>query len=131
MLDLVEGVKFHDGTDFNADAVKLSIERYKTDPRSNIKADLTSVETVEVTGPLQATLKLNRANAGLPSILTNRAGLIISPKSIKDAPGGNVDRNPVGTGPFKFVSWTDNDTITLVRNDKYWKPAFLISMGSR
>ncbi len=124
VLDLVEGVKFHDGTDFDAQAVKLSIERYKTDPRSNIKADLTSVETVDITGPLQATLKLNRANAGLPSILTNRAGLIISPKSIKDAQGGNVDRNPVGTGPFKFVSWTDNDTITLTRNDKYWKPGF-------
>jgi ABC-type transport system substrate-binding protein len=57
----------------------------------------------------------------LPSILTNRIGLIVSPKSIQDK-GGNVDRSPVGTGPFKFVSWQDNDSFVLVRNENYWKP---------
>ncbi len=124
VLELVEGVKFHDGTDFDAEAAKLNLDRYKSDPRSNIKADLVTVEAVEINGPLKITLKLNRANAGLPNILTNRAGLMISPKSIKDAAGGNVDRNPVGTGAFKYVSWTDNDTITLTRNDKYWRQGF-------
>ena len=47
---------------------------------------------------------------------------MVSPKSIQDAQGGNVDRTPVGTGPFKFVSWQDNDSFVLVRNENYWKP---------
>ena len=122
MLDLVEGVKFHDGTDFDAAAVKFNLERYKTDQRSNVKADLATLDSVEVNGKNQVTLKLNRPNAGLPSILTNRVGLIVSPKSIQSANGGNVDRTPVGTGPFKFVSWQDNDSFVLVRNDNYWRP---------
>jgi ABC-type transport system substrate-binding protein len=122
VLDLVEGVKFHDGTEFDADAVKFNIDRYKTDQRSNVKADIGTVDSVEVNGKNQVTLKLNKPNAGLPNILTNRVGLMVSPKSIKDATGGNVDRTPVGTGPFKFVSWQDNDSFVLVRNDNYWKP---------
>jgi peptide/nickel transport system substrate-binding protein/glutathione transport system substrate-binding protein len=121
VLDLVDGVNFHDGTPFNAEAVKFNLDRYKTDPRSNVKADLATVESVEVTGKSQVVLKLNRANAGLPTILTNRIGLIVSPKSVQDK-GGNVDRFPVGTGPFKFVSWEDNSSVALVRNDGYWIP---------
>jgi peptide/nickel transport system substrate-binding protein/glutathione transport system substrate-binding protein len=124
VLDLVEGVKFHDGTDFNAEAVKFNLERYKDDKRSNVKADLSTMESVAVTGPHQVTLKLTKPNAGLPAILTNRVGCMVSPKSIQDAKDGNVDRNPVGTGPFKFVSWQDNDSFVLVKNDKYWKPGF-------
>ena len=120
VLDLVDGVTFHDGTPFNADAVKFNLERYKTDARSNVKADIATVESIEVTGEGQVTLKLNRPNSGLPTILTNRIGLIVSPKSVQDK-GGNIDRFPVGTGPFKFVSWEDNASIALVRNDRYWK----------
>jgi len=121
VLDLVEGVSFHDGSPFNADAVKFNIERYMNDARSNVKADVSSVASVEVNSPTQVTIKLNRPNAGLPSILTNRVGLMVSPKSIQEK-GPNIDRNPVGTGPFKFVSWQDNDSFVLVRNDTYWKP---------
>ena len=120
VLELVENVSFHDGTPFNAEAVKFNLERYKNDPRSNVKADIASVDSIEITGKSQITLKLNRANAGLPSILTNRIGLMVSPKSVQDK-GGNIDRAPVGTGPFKFVSWQDNDSFVLVRNEAYWR----------
>ena len=120
VLDLVEGVTFHDGTPFNPEAVKINIERYKNDPRSNVKADLVTVDGVEVTGTNQVAFKLNRPNAGLPVMLTNRIGLMVSPKLIQEK-GPNLDRLAVGTGPFKFVEWQDNTSIKFVRNDNYWK----------
>ena len=119
VLDLTEGATFHDGAKFDAAVVKLNIERYKSDQRSNVKADLGTVETVEVAGANRAILHLNRPNAGLPTILTNRVGLMVSPNSIHA--GGNVDRKPVGTGPFKFVDWQDNASFTLARNEHYWR----------
>jgi ABC-type transport system substrate-binding protein len=120
VLELVEGVSFHDGSPFNAEAVKFNLERYKNDPRSNVKSDLGSVEAVEVTGPNQVTIRLNKPNVGLPTILTNRVGLMVSPKSVQEK-GPNIDRTPVGTGPFKFVSWQDNDNFVLARNENYWR----------
>jgi peptide/nickel transport system substrate-binding protein/glutathione transport system substrate-binding protein len=122
VLDLEGGVEFHDGTPFNPEAVKFNIERYKTHPRSTVKADLAQVGAVEVTGKNQVTLHLSAPHFGLPAILTNRVGLMVSPKSVKDAANGNVDRHPVGTGPFKFADWQDNASITLTRNANYWRP---------
>src|SRR5690348_8933322 len=122
VLDLEGGVEFHDGTPFNPEAVKFNIERYKTHPRSTVKADLAQVGAVEVTGKNQVTLHLSAPHFGLPAILTNRVGLMVSPKSVKDAANGNVDRHPVGTGPFKFADWQDNASITLTRNTGYWRP---------
>lgn len=121
VLDLVEGVNFHDGEPFDAAAAKFNLDRCRTDPRSNVKADIGSVEAVEVTGKYQIALHLNRANAALPTILTDRIGCMVSPKSIQQAAGGNVDRSPIGTGAWRFVSWQDNDRIILTRNDKYWR----------
>ncbi len=120
VLELESGVMFHDGTPFNPEAVVINTERYKNDPRSNVKSDLSTVDKVEITGPNQVTYRLNRPNAGLPVMLTNRIGLMVSPKLIKEG-GANLDRQAVGTGPFKFVEWQDNASIKLVKNDKYWK----------
>jgi peptide/nickel transport system substrate-binding protein/glutathione transport system substrate-binding protein len=120
VLDLNDGIEFHDGTPLDADAVKFNLDRYRSDPRSNVKSDLNVVANVEVTGKSQVTLHLSRPNAGLPAILTTRVGLMLSPTSIKTK-GPNVDRIAVGTGPFKFVEWQDNASFTLIKNDKYWK----------
>ncbi len=120
VLDLADGIEFHDGTPFNPEAVKFNLERYRNDPRSNVKSDLTVVAAVEVSGKNQVTLHLSRPNAGLPAILTTRVGLMLSPTAIKTK-GPNVDRIAVGTGPFKFVEWQDNASFTLMKNDKYWK----------
>jgi peptide/nickel transport system substrate-binding protein/glutathione transport system substrate-binding protein len=113
-------VKFHDGTPFNGEAVKINLERYKSDQRSNVKADLVTLDSVEVNSPTRVTLHLNRPNAGLPTMLTNRIGCMVSPQALKEK-GPNIDRIAVGTGPFKFVSWQDNASFKLVRNDNYWK----------
>ncbi len=121
VLELRQGVKFHDGTRFDAAAAKFNLDRSKTDPKSNVKSDLASVSSIAVTGPYQLTLKLNRPNSALPSILAERSGLMASPAAIQKF-GADFARNPVGTGPWKFSLWRDNDILSVRRNDAYWQP---------
>lgn len=121
VLELREDVTFHDGTPFDADAAKFNLDRYRGDARSNVKPDSSSIEAVEVVGKTGLVLHLTQHNAALPTVLSDRVGLMVSPAAIKAAKDGNIDRAPVGTGPFKYVSWADNDRIVLARNDRYWQ----------
>ena len=118
VLDIVPDVFFHDGTPLDAAAVKFNIERGRDDERSNIKADLANVDSVNVTGPLQVTLGLKSPDSALPAILSDRAGMMASPAAIAKH-GADSNRNPVGCGPWKFVSWTDNDRVVVTRNENY------------
>jgi peptide/nickel transport system permease protein/peptide/nickel transport system substrate-binding protein len=120
VLNIRTGVTFHDGTPVDAEAVKFNFERNKSDPKSNIKADLATMASAEVTGPMQLTLKLNAPDAAMPGILSDRAGMMVSPAAIK-AGGGSVNRTPVGAGAYAFVSWADGERIVVKRNEKYWK----------
>lgn len=120
VLDIFEGIKFHDGTPLDAEAVKFNLDRNRSDQRSNVKPDLSSVDSVEVTGPLQVTLKLKNPDTALPAILSDRAGMIVSPTNIK-ALGNDTDRKPVGAGPWKFVRWNDNEIVVVARNENYWR----------
>ncbi|MGY3616711.1 ABC transporter substrate-binding protein [Bradyrhizobium sp. USDA 10063] len=122
VLNIRAGVTFHDGTPLDAEAVKFNLERNKTDQKSNIKADLVSVASVEVSGPMQVTLKLNTPDTALPLILSDRAGMMVSPTALKAAEGGTVARKPVGAGAYAFISWADGERIVVKRNEKYWKP---------
>lgn len=120
VLDITAGIKFHDGTPLDAEAVKFNLDRSRTDQRSNIKPDVSSIEAVEVTGPLQVTLKLKNPDTALPAILSDRAGMMVSPTNIK-ALGNDTDRKPVGAGPWKFVRWNDNEVIVVTRHEDYWQ----------
>ncbi|QWG17202.1 peptide ABC transporter [Bradyrhizobium sediminis] len=121
VLNIRPGVTFHDGTPLDAEAVKFNLERNKSDPKSNIKADLATMASVAVTGPMQVTLKLNAPDAALPGILSDRAGMMVSPTALKASAAGNVARTPVGAGAYTFVSWADGERIVVKRNEKYWK----------
>ena len=121
VLNIRPGVTFHDGTPLDAEAVKFNFERNKSDPKSNIKADLATVAFVEVTGPMQITLKLNTPDAAMPGILSDRAGMMVSPTAVKASASGNLARTPVGAGAYAFVSWADGERIIVKRNEKYWK----------
>src|SRR5438105_11490706 len=74
VMNIRSGVTFHDGTPVDAEAVKFNLDRNKSDPKSNIKADLLSVDAVNVTGPMQVTLKLKNPDSALPGLLSDRAG---------------------------------------------------------
>jgi peptide/nickel transport system substrate-binding protein len=119
VLNIRPGITFHDGTPLDAEAVKFNLARNKSDQKSNIKADLASMASVEVTGPQQVTLKLSTPDAALPGILSDRAGMMVSPTAA--AEGGTVARKPVGAGAYAFVSWADGEKIVVKRNEKYWK----------
>src|SRR6202521_1510766 len=121
VLDIRPGVTFHDGTPLDAEAVKFNLERNKSDPKSNIKADLATMASVELTGPMQVTLKLNTPDAAMPGILSDRAGMMVSPTAVKASEAGNVARKPIGAGAYAFVSWADGEKIVIKRNEKYWK----------
>lgn len=120
VLVIKPGITFHDGTPLDAQAVKFNLDRGRGDARSNIKADLSSIASVEASGPLQVTVKLARPDAALPAILSDRAGMMASPKAVQEF-GNEHDRKPVGAGPWKFVSWADNQKIVVTRNEKYWR----------
>ncbi|MDF2995264.1 MAG: gsiB [Xanthobacteraceae bacterium] len=118
VFTLREGVKFHDGEPFDAAAVKAHLDRARTDPRSAVKAELQSIEAVEVLAPHKVALRLSRPDTALPLIMADRAGMITSPKAA--AKGRPFDRDPVGTGPFKFEKWNDNDVVVMIGNPDYW-----------
>src|SRR4030095_17069371 len=65
---------------------------------------------------------LNTPDAALPGILSDRAGMMVSPAALKASSAGNVARTPVGAGAYSFVSWADGERILVKRNEKYWKP---------
>jgi peptide/nickel transport system substrate-binding protein len=121
VLNIRSGVTFHDGSPLDAEAVKFNLERNKSDPKSNIKADLAAMASAAVTGPMQVTLKLSTPDAALPGILSDRAGMMVSPTAVKASSAGNVARTPVGAGAYGFVSWADGEKIVVKRNEKYWK----------
>lgn len=119
VLNLRRGVKFHDGTPFDAEAVRFNLERARTDDRSRVKIDLIFVKSIEITGEHQVTLKLSEPDVVLPAVLSDRPGMMSSPTAVKEA-GERYDRAPVGTGPWKLVSWRDAEKLVYTRHESYW-----------
>ena len=119
---LQSGVKYADGTAFNAQSVKDNITRSKTATNSRRKSDLKSVSSVEVVDDTHVTLHLAAPDATLLATLVDRAGMMVSMDAVK-AGGQNFSIAPTGggSGPFQFVEWKRNDHLTLKKNASYWK----------
>lgn len=120
LLTIKPGITFHDGTPCDAQAVKFNLDRNRQDARSNLKADLASITAIDIAGPLQVKLTLKAADVVLPAVFSDRAGMMVSPKAVKEL-GNDHDRKPVGAGPWKFVKWEDNQRVVVTRNEQYWK----------
>jgi peptide/nickel transport system substrate-binding protein len=155
---LREGVKFHDGTDFNAEAACANFDRwfnfegplqnpsasyywqvafggFKTYNPDSGAPEESLYESCEATNPTTMVLNLTKPSATIIPALSQQAFSIASPEALEQyrADAGTVDadgvfrpqgtfgtEHPIGTGPFKFESWTRNDRLELVRNDDYW-----------
>ena len=119
-MELRSGVVFHDGTPFDASAVKANLDRMLVDPRSNVRGDIESLASVEVVNSARVLLHLKYPDTAMPLILSDRAGMMASPASF--AGGKNIDRTPIGTGPMSFVRWDDGDKVSVQANRHYWQP---------
>ena len=121
VFKLRRGIKFHDGTDFNAEAAKFNFDRMKTEPKSIRKGEVANIDTVEVVDAATIKVNLKKADASLLATLTDRAGMMISPKVVQER-GVELGRNAkgAGTGPFEFVEWVKDDHLLIKRNESYW-----------
>lgn len=120
-FNLRQGVKFHDGTDFNAEAVKFSIERQKDpDNPGRSASNLRPIVAVEVVDDFTVDIVTEGAYGPLLNIMSLvYATGIVSPAAVEEH-GEDFTLNPVGTGPFQFVEWKTNDQIVIERFDEYW-----------
>jgi peptide/nickel transport system substrate-binding protein len=127
-FDLRKNVKFHDGTDFNADAVVFSFERqYNTDHEYHEYGEwaywgymFSDIDYVEKINDYKIIIHLKNPNAAIMTSLAMFTVAIVSPTNAEKW-GEEAFKYPVGTGPFKFVEWVKDDHITVEANDDYWR----------
>ena len=119
---LEQGVRFHDGSVFDAAAVKFSLDRARAPGSVNPqRSRLAKIRAIDIVDPLTVRVLLNQRSGGLLQSLAWGAFVMVSPASA----AANAVR-PVGTGPFQFSGWRRGDSISLARNPHYWgQPAAL------
>ena len=118
-IKLRPGVKFHDGEPFNAEAAKYSLERHLSMKGSFRKPEIASVDKVEIVDPMTIRLVLKEPFSPLLAQLTDRAGIMVSPKAA-EAAGDKFGLKPVCAGPYKFVERVQQDRIVVEKFADYW-----------
>lgn len=130
---LRKGVKFHDGTDWNAEAAKFNLDRM-TNPKfeyanpiaiTKLKWVWGDVESYRVVDEYTFEIKLTQPNSDFLQRLTQGgvgAPVMISPASVKKYGNDAIANHPVGTGPFKFIERVFNEKVVIEKNPDYWNP---------
>src|SRR5471030_2680450 len=118
-IKLRPGVKFHDGEIFDAAAAKYSLDRHLNMKGSFRRAELSSIDSVGVVDPLTIKLNLKAPFSPLLAQLTDRAGMMVSPKAA-EAAGDKFGLKPVCAGPYKFVERVQQDRIVVEKFADYW-----------
>ena len=113
---LNEGIEFHDGTPFNAEAVKANWEDFIASGRN----ELASIESIEVTDEYTVVAHLNAWDNAIADNALYLAGQMVSPTYLEENGAEAAARNPVGTGPYVFKEWQTGVSTVYGRNDNYW-----------
>lgn len=122
-IPLRQGVKFHDGTPFNAEAMAFSLNRLREN-KGSAPVRLSEVESIKATGEYELTIKLEKPFTAFPTVLTFTGACAVSPKAYKIEEEAFQPKEFVGTGPYK-LAYYGTDRITLEAFEQYWggKPA--------
>jgi ABC-type transport system substrate-binding protein len=119
-LKLRPNVLFHDGTPLDAQALKTIWDTYLVAPGSNLAGTIAEVSSLDVVDPLTVRYSLTGANSAFPDVLADPAGWPFSPTAAAKF-GADAGANPVGTGPFRFVSWQRDNNLVVEKNQDYWQ----------
>ncbi len=122
LITLRQGVRFHDGEAMDAEAVRYSMNRHQTMQGSYRRSEIGELDRVEVVDPHTVRMVLKTPSASFLSMLTDRAGMIVSPKA-SEALGRNFGTRPVCAGPFRFVERVAQERIVVERFRDYWDAA--------
>ena len=121
-IKLRRGVKFNDGSPMDAEAVRFSLDRHRTLKGSNRRSELDGVAAVEVVDPETIRLRLKTPLSPLAAILTDRAGMPVSPAAVQKL-GDKFGTAPVCVGPWQFVERLPQDRIVVERSPSYFDPS--------
>lgn len=119
---LRSGVKFHNGEDFNAEAVKFTIDRV-LDPnaKSPTLSYIRTIASTEVVDPTTIRIKTNGPDPLLPTRMSRYPAYIVPPKYVAEVGNNTFATKPVGTGPYKFVEFIPDQHVILESNKNYWR----------
>jgi len=119
---LRDGVKFHNGEPFDANAVKFTFDRLLSQEgaKGPQRSNYTSIDKVDVVDPHTVDFIMKRPDPVLLTKLAGYGAMIVPPKYIQEKGDAYFNEHPVGTGPFKFVDYKPKVSLTLARNDDYW-----------
>jgi len=123
-VKLRKGVKFHNGEDFNAESAKWSLERLAQGQGKLRGATFFApIDHVEVVDPSTIRVHTKKPWPTFAVVMTFVQGSMYPPKAYKDKDTAFISKNPIGTGPYRFVRWSKDEEIVLEANEQYWRGA--------
>ncbi len=121
-IKLRQGVKFHDDTDFNANAVKVTFDRV-LDKSNGLSrwSQFSLIKEVNIIDDYTVNFVLEKPFSAFLSTLSHAAAMIISPTALEKYGNKDIASHPVGTGPFKFLEWRPSEYVKVEKFDHYWR----------
>ena len=121
-VKLRKGVKFHNGEEFNADSVKFSLERAK-DPKMRAASNFRPIDRVEVVDPYTVRVHTSKPWPTFVTALNHPQAAMYPPKEYAGKESAAISKNPIGTGPYKYVRWAKDEEIVLEADPNHWRGA--------